>query len=147
MVDKKKDIYKLLKQHESLSKILKKSEQLLHTSHGSITIHQYYLLVEILDKGVDFKSTSFADSLGQQKASISIQISKMIKKGYLTVTIDVNDRRKHYFSLTSNGQQVYEELLEEFYDLLSKENLNIYKQVTRFMESLKTTGTNMLIHG
>lgn len=54
------------------------------------------------------------------KSMASVQITRLIKKGLVKIDYSVEDRRKHYLSLTPLGTKVYSQLTEQFIDLIGE---------------------------
>ncbi len=76
-----------------LDKYLKPSE---------ISLAQYKILLAV-KKGQGGQLKNIADGLGQTKATISQQISKMQKLDLITIRVNPKDRRRHITSLTKTG--------------------------------------------
>jgi len=110
-MDKKLGIQQLLEQHLVLSKIIHENNKII-TDQGMLTVVQFCLLSQINSKKAAFKASEFSKNLDQHQSSVSATISRMVRKGYLTSEFGNDDRRKHEFKLTSQGQQLYEASLK-----------------------------------
>ena len=79
-----------------------------------------------------------AKKLGYSKSSITAISNKLISAGYITSTADPHDRRKTYFTITTEGIDILKEAetigkkyYETLYSVLTEEELAQYIRIQR----------------
>ena len=97
----------------------------------NLNSRESYTMLKINEYEGNINQISFYEELQKHlavtKSAISQIISCLEEKGYITREIDRNDRRKFEFSITTNGQELVEELRNTM-DSVIKET------ITRFGE-------------
>lgn len=105
----------------------------LALSHGTILISLAY------DKALNYKDLS--KKTGKTQQTITTLVRKLIKEGYVVVTVDENDKRNKIVSLSNKG--------EEFIPLMMKISKGVYEiqykgfdfeeilQVRKLLEKIK----------
>ena len=82
--------------------------------------------------------TDLCEKLNIEKGSLTTMVDDLNKKGYLTRTRDSRDRRKYILNLTSEGDNIAKDFLEELGDKLEKKFLELDKNDReKFMVSIK----------
>lgn len=119
-------------------------EQLFSTNgkgdEGTLTMQQFHILITIRDCGITTIS-KISELFCLSKSSMSLTMSKMVAKGYLTkeIPLDGDDGRKIYFSLTPKAlsalatteKAIMEIAGKQFDSLTEEKKLALYDHLTK----------------
>lgn len=92
----------------------------LESTQGEITMLQFVFLHFIFEGNKKKRVSDIAILTDSSKSMASAQITRLIKKGLVEIDYSVEDRRKHYLSLTPLGTSIYSQLTEQFTDLIKE---------------------------
>ncbi|AUN15145.1 MarR family winged helix-turn-helix transcriptional regulator [Paraclostridium sordellii] len=108
-----------------------------YASNTDVNRTQLRALVFIKNNG-EITMTDLCEKLNIEKGSLTTMVDDLNKKGYLTRTRDSRDRRKYILNLTSEGDNIAKDFLEELGDKLEKKFLELDKNDReKFMVSIK----------
>ena len=103
----------------------------------SISISSIIVLSEI-KKRKTCQPIELAKKLGYSKSSITAISNKLIRASYITSIADPHDRRKTYFTITTEGIDILKEAeilgqkyYETIYSVLTEEELSQYINIQR----------------
>lgn len=92
------------------------------SSGDAVTFEQYRILHELMKEKTSTSELSRRLNVGQ--SMISIQISRLLKNGYIQDETLATDRRYHVFQITERGEAIHEHvslvLAHELPQLMSK---------------------------
>mgnify|MGYP003482951324 len=102
-----------------------------------ISISSIIVLSEI-KKRKTCQPIELAKKLGYSKSSITAISNKLIRASYITSIADPHDRRKTYFTITTEGMDILKEAeilgqkyYETIYSVLTEEELSQYINIQR----------------
>ncbi|MDU6249738.1 MAG: MarR family transcriptional regulator, partial [Paeniclostridium sordellii] len=108
-----------------------------YAANTDVNRTQLRALVFIKNNG-EITMTDLCEKLNIEKGSLTTMVDDLNKKGYLTRTRDSRDRRKYILNLTSEGDNIAKDFLEELGDKLEKKFLELDKNDReKFMVSIK----------
>ncbi|CEN26742.1 MAG: MarR family winged helix-turn-helix transcriptional regulator [Paraclostridium sordellii] len=108
-----------------------------YAANTDVNRTQLRALVFIKNNG-EITMTDLCEKLNIEKGSLTTMVDDLNKKGYLTRTRDSRDRRKYILNLTSEGDNIAKDFLEELGDRLEKKFLELDKNDReKFMVSIK----------
>ncbi|MFR9071596.1 MAG: MarR family winged helix-turn-helix transcriptional regulator, partial [Paraclostridium sp.] len=94
-------------------------------------------LVFIKNNG-EITMTDLCEKLNVEKGSLTTMVDDLTKKGYLTRTRDLRDRRKYILNLTNEGDVIAKDFLEELGKKLESRFLELSEEDRdKFMQSIK----------
>lgn len=89
----------------ALKRELEKSATRFQRMTG-ISVDQFAILHQILQRPGKLTSATVADSRGISRAAVSRGISQLIRRGYVVQSYESTDRRVRPLSLTASGEQL-----------------------------------------
>lgn len=102
---------------------------------GNLSRTEMHLL-ECIDANPDIILTDIAEIMGITKATASVSVSTLVKKGYIKKDKLPSDRRKSKFKLTEIGELSCQKH-RKFHDAMVKSVLNEFK-IEEYPEVLKS---------
>ena len=98
---------------------------------------QLRALVFINNSG-EITMTDLCEKLNIEKGSLTTMVDDLTKKGYLTRTRDLRDRRKYILNLTDSGEEIAKDFLEYLGNRLESKFLQFSEEDRdKFMYSIK----------
>lgn len=94
---------------QAIKEYRKLAQKNIRTVIKNITTDQGILLM-ILDKDLNVTQNELAQLVFKDNASVTRMIELMVKNGYISRTIDSQDRRKHNLLITQNGKSTLDSL-------------------------------------
>lgn len=108
-----------------------------YASNIDVNRTQLRALVFIKNNG-EITMTDLCEKLNIEKGSLTTMVDDLTKKGYLTRTRDLRDRRKYILNLTNEGDIIAKDFLEELGKKLETRFLKLSKEDRdKFMQSIK----------
>ena len=108
-----------------------------YASNIDVNRTQLRALVFIKNNG-EITMTDLCEKLNIEKGSLTTMVDDLTKKGYLTRTRDLRDRRKYILNLTNEGDVIAKDFLEELGKKLETRFLKLSKEDRdKFMQSIK----------
>ncbi|GGG12101.1 MarR family winged helix-turn-helix transcriptional regulator [Paenibacillus aceti] len=101
--------------------------QMAEVIQEDATIEQYQIIAYIAthENGT---STELAEVFSVGKSSITAIITRLVDKGLIERTRDVQDRRVVYLSLTEHGRMIYSKMQESIIDMMSSYMIHFTKE-------------------
>ncbi|WP_270647599.1 MarR family winged helix-turn-helix transcriptional regulator [Paeniclostridium hominis] len=108
-----------------------------YASNIDVNRTQLRALVFIKNNG-EITMTDLCEKLNVEKGSLTTMVDDLTKKGYLTRTRDLRDRRKYILNLTNEGDVIAKDFLEELGKKLESRFLELSEEDRdKFMQSIK----------
>lgn len=108
-----------------------------YASNIDVNRTQLRALVFIKNNG-EITMTDLCEKLNIEKGSLTTMVDDLTKKGYLTRTRDLRDRRKYILNLTNEGDVIAKDFLEELGKKLESRFLELSEEDRdKFMQSIK----------
>ncbi|KWT46878.1 MarR family winged helix-turn-helix transcriptional regulator [Levilactobacillus brevis] len=104
---------------ENINQLLKWTTQLRNIDRNlnvvemtsqKVTLLQFQLLHEI-DQHT-FDPGHFVERAGVSRSSISVRITNLMKRGWVTTAISEEDHRRHVLKLTEAGKEIHDDTME-----------------------------------
>ncbi|MBC6003784.1 Uncharacterized HTH-type transcriptional regulator yusO [uncultured Clostridium sp.] len=108
-----------------------------YAANTDVNRTQLRALVFIKNNG-EITMTDLCEKLNIEKGSLTTMVDDLTKKGYLTRTRDLRDRRKYILNLTNEGDVIAKDFLEELGKKLESRFLELSEEDRdKFMQSIK----------
>ena len=108
-----------------------------YAANTDVNRTQLRALVFIKNNG-EITMTDLCEKLNIEKGSLTTMVDDLNKKGYLTRTRDLRDRRKYILNLTNEGDVIAKDFLEELGKKLESRFLELSEEDRdKFMQSIK----------
>lgn len=108
-----------------------------YAANTDVNRTQLRALVFIKNNG-EITMTDLCEKLNIEKGSLTTMVDDLTKKGYLTRTRDLRDRRKYILNLTNEGDIIAKDFLEELGKKLESRFLELSEEDRdKFMQSIK----------
>ena len=94
---------------ETFNNILKEEQQIIqHDNNIPLTISELHLIGSIGNSTENNTISDIAGDLGITLSSVTIAVNKLIKKGFVVKSKDVNDKRSVRITLSETGLKMHE---------------------------------------
>lgn len=122
-----KEISKLMIRHmNNLQNLIKTTDDERYKQGKVLTKKQFFALTEI-QKHEQIELKNLSKVLYVSTSSLCILLNKLVEQDYVYRREDAKDRRNTFYGITEKGQDIINQEIEKFMDIISNKLNNIDK--------------------